>query len=126
MKDLVIFDGDCGICTKSSQIIQKWDKKKLLDVQAYQFLDLPKIDPDLDAEKCSQSVYFKTEDNLYKEARAIFEICKKLPGIIKIPGYLFSNKFFEVLFRPVYRLIAKNRTKISQALGLAACKVNFN
>lgn len=124
-KDLVIFDGDCGICTKSAQMIQKRDMKlKRFDVKPYQVLDLPKIHIGLNEEKTTQSMYLITkEGSIYSHARAVLETAKRMGGFYSVIGFLFANNFFAWLLKPIYKLIAKNRAKISQALGLNACTI---
>jgi predicted DCC family thiol-disulfide oxidoreductase YuxK len=120
-KPLVIFDGDCGICTWSAEWIEARDsQQQALAVEPYQTTDLERYD--LTPEQTSRSVYLALPDGTtYKEARAVFETLKRLPGIYGVVGALLANPAAARLARPVYRWVARNRTTISQRLGMTAC-----
>lgn len=121
-KGLVIFDGDCGICTWTSEWIEKKDRHGKLEVKPYQVLDLKKIDSSLSQELTQSSVYFVSQEGkIFSHARAIFEIGKRLPGIVGFLNSIFANRFFGWLFKPLYKLVAANRTRISKLFGLNAC-----
>lgn len=126
IKNYILYDGDCGICSYSAE----WLSKRL---SSELFIIIP-FDEELDISKkfkfnldlALKTVIFVQSDQYYTESRAIFEIAKHLPLIFKITGLLFSNKFFEIIFNPIYRLVAKHRASISKLFGLQACKVRYN
>lgn len=118
---LVIFDGDCGICTKTAEWIEKKDKKNKLIVKPFQILDLGKYG--LDLEKVRMSVYFIKDGQKFNKARAVYEIFKQLPGFWGFFGFVTSNALIAGISDPFYKLIAKNRTKVSRMFGLDACKL---
>ena len=124
MADLLIFDGDCGICTFFSEFVQKRSSANKLQIKPYQILNLSEIHQDLDELKTSQSLYLVTEDKvLYNRSKGVFEVMKRMNGIYKLIGFILSNPIAVVLFNPIYKWIAKNRTKISSKLGLNACNI---
>lgn len=124
MKALLIFDGDCGICTATSEYIKKKDKHKNIEVKPYQILDLESIHPELNDLKASKSVFFVDENNeIYNRSRAIFETLKRLPGLFKALGYLLCNKLFTTISDPLYNLVAKKRGEISTFFGMKACEL---
>ena len=88
-------------------------------------VDLDKIDPRINEELAMKTVIYIRGDKYYIRSRAIFEILKAMPGIYKVPGFLFGNKLFSFIFDPVYNIVAKNRAKISKLFGLDACKLTF-
>ena len=118
---LVIFDGDCGICTKTAEWIEQKDKDDKLTVKPFQILDLDKYD--LELEQVQTSVYFISEGKKFRKARAVYEILKQLPGFWGFLGTAASNSFIAWISNPFYVLIARNRTKVSRIFGLDACKI---
>ncbi|MFP4369566.1 MAG: thiol-disulfide oxidoreductase DCC family protein [Candidatus Kapaibacterium sp.] len=120
MKHTVIYDGSCGICTAAARYILKKDKKRIFDIAPYQFTDLKAINENLDEDKASRQVYLAMAGGrLYGGSRAVFEIAKRMPFPWKLGG-IFANSS-AALFNPFYRLIARNRAKISQWLGMTKC-----
>lgn len=121
MKYIILFDGDCGICNKTQMWIRAKDRKNKFEIHPYQFYDYSKFG--LNENNVSNSVYVIKESEKYNRSRAVFEILKELPGFYGIIGSILSNRLFEILCNPVYKIIAKNRAKISSMLGLNACKI---
>lgn len=120
----VIFDGDCGICTATARWIEAKDTRHSLTVIPYQLADLERLSPGLTPQMTAQSVYLVLSGGKrYKEARAVFEILKRLPGIWAGLGWLLANPLFGVLGAPFYRLVAINRTRLSVTFGMTACAV---
>ena len=124
-KHHLIFDGDCGICTKSAQICEQMDGGRKFEIVAYQ--RIPKetlarfgLTPTL----CSGEVkVISSTGHVYGGAFAVnYFLLKHQPWTLPIVIiYLIPILLlFEVL---VYKLIARNRTRISIWLGLSACKV---
>jgi predicted DCC family thiol-disulfide oxidoreductase YuxK len=120
----LIFDGDCGICTKLSQYAEKKFKADI-EVYPYQFKSNDELPFDIEHKLAAITVIFVKEDRYFVRSRAVFEAMKYMPGIWTIPAYLFANKIFAFLFDPIYKIIAKNRGKISRMFGLDACKIDF-
>lgn len=120
--ELVLFDGDCGICNKSAEFIKK--KNPDIDVKPSQIVNLKEINSILTQEIVLQSVVFVDKDSvMYLKSKAIFEIMKRMGGLYKIMGFVLSNTLIVFLSNPIYNVIAKNRAKISKFLGLNACKI---
>lgn len=122
MNNLLIYDGECGICSA----LAEWAQKKsngALSIEPYQTADLWKIS--LSYEQAEQSAAFiKLKDmKVYRNARSIFETMKHLGIPYSIVGYTLSNPIFSVIAFPFYRLIARNRRWISIKLGYNACKI---
>lgn len=125
MKDLLIFDGDCGICTYLSEYAQKHSNPDKLEVKPFQILDLINLHPELNEDKTSKSVYLLTESgDLYNRSKAVFETMKIMNNYLKPIGYILSNPVIVFLTNPIYNWIAKNRTKISVRFGLNACNIS--
>ncbi len=125
MIDLLIFDGDCGICTSSSEFVQRNSRELKLQVKPYQILNLQNLHPDLNEERTSKSLYLLTkEGKLYNRSKGVFETMKRMRGIYKPLGFILSNPIVVFITNPVYDWVSKNRTKISIRFGLNACNIS--
>lgn len=125
MSDLLIFDGDCGICTYASELVQKHTSEDNLEVKPFQILNLSELHPDLNEDRTSKSLYLLTnEGKLYNRSKGVFETMKRMKGFYKPLGYMLSNPFVVFLANPLYDWVAKNRAKISVRLGLNACNIS--
>jgi len=126
VKYYLLYDGDCGICSKSAELVHKNDKLKVFEIMPYQFFDFaqyPRLNEDI-----AQTTVILIKKDLSKhlaESAAVFEILYNLKGIYKILGLILNNPIFIFISNPIYRIIAKNRAKISTMLGLNACKVRY-
>ncbi|NDJ51662.1 MAG: DUF393 domain-containing protein [Chloroflexi bacterium] len=120
----MIFDGDCGICTASADLVKNHNKRDLLTVEPYQLADLQALSPGLTPELTHQSVYVVYEDgSRVKESKAIAETLKRMSGLWPLAGWLLAFPPITLAAVPVYRWVARNRTQISLRLGLTECAV---
>ena len=112
MVDVVVYDGDCGICEWSAN----WIRRNVPNVSVkshheYGVSYLP-------------SVWFVTWAGRFEGAEAVSHILKRsthangrrLGRVIGAPG-------IRTVARGVYYVIARNRRHISRLLGLKACAV---
>ena len=106
---IVIFDGECNLCSSSVEFIIKRDKKgyfKFTSLQSPQAKNLldgnTNISPD--------SVILVENGQTYIRSRAALKISAKLTWPWKIVSCLRILPSF--LIDPVYKLIAKNRYKV--------------
>lgn len=110
INSILFYDGECGFCNKSVQLVLKWSKNKSLNFATLQgetakfykqkFSSFPK---DL------KHIVYHHKNKLYFGAKGFFEIAKdfKYPyKLLNLLGYLpnFLTDFF-------YSLIAQNRYK---------------
>ena len=124
-KHHLLFDGDCGICTKSSQICEQMDGGRKFEIVPFQRVpeeELARVG--LNRELCHGEVkVISSTGHVYGGAFAVnYFLLKHQPWTLAIIIiYLIPLLLlFEIL---VYKLIAINRTRISTWLGLSACKV---
>lgn len=127
-KDIIIYDGECGICNMIIEWIKKRDKENKLDYLPNQMLENEISLRGLNKNDAIKSVilYCPQEKVIYKEARAVFEILRRLDGIWKLIGTIHSNPLSSAIARPFYRIIASNRNTLSQILGFNMCKRSLN
>jgi len=122
----IIYDGDCGICSYSADWLSKrLDPDLFIIIPFDEELEISKKFG-LNLELALKTVIFIESDKFYTESRAVFEIANHLSYPYKFLGIFLANKFCEILFKPIYRLIARYRTSISRIFGLKACKIRYN
>lgn len=118
-RPLLIFDGDCGFCTKTAQ----WAGRHLGDsavVDAWQFLNLPSIG--LTENDVSSAAWWRdVEGNLYRGHRAVGKALVTCGGAWKIPGWLCLVPPTSWGAALGYRVVAKYRYRLPG--GTPACKV---
>lgn len=122
----VYFDEDCGICQATVRFLRPLDAGRRLTFLGYvEPLPLPP-GMDLDALEARRTyeivVYAPERGFVHGGARGIVEILSALPLLrflvwpARLPG-------LSHLAEMLYRLVARNRRRISAALGLNACRV---
>jgi predicted DCC family thiol-disulfide oxidoreductase YuxK len=124
--DVVIFDGDCRICTAQVRKLPWWDCQRKL---AYLSLHDPEVArrwPDLPHDRLMQEmVIIDGGGNRHWGAAAIRYLSRRLrrlwwaAPVLHFPGSM-------LLWRPLYRWIARNRYRLSggSACDDSACAVH--
>ena len=122
----VYFDEDCGICQATVRILRPLDVGRRLTFLGY--LDPLPLPPGLDLD--TLEARRQTEIVVYTPSRG--EVLGGAPGMIRL---LSALPLVGLLVWPwrlpglshlaawAYRLVARNRRRISVALGLNACRV---
>jgi predicted DCC family thiol-disulfide oxidoreductase YuxK len=115
----VVFDGRCSVCSALKDHGERLDTKERLRWMPFQTADLGALSEGLTQEMASRSVYLVDADGKrYRGARAVFEAMKRLPGAWGVVGRVGAFPPFSLLAEPVYRLVARNRDRISRRFGL--------
>lgn len=103
---LIIFDGICGLCNTSVDLLIKLDTQKRFHYTSLQgeFVKTLKIDPNID------SIIYYQKETLYYKSTAILKILQDLGGLWRISAifYLIPSVIRDFL----YDIIAKYRYKI--------------
>ncbi len=125
MNIIVIYDSDCGICSKSVEFITKNDKFSQFESIPYfmakQLMETYFINPSNE----SFTVTLIFNENVYIKSKAVLLILEILFPKFKIIFKILYSKFLLKFSDFIYDLIAANRAKISKILGLNACKINL-
>lgn len=103
---IVIFDGICGFCNKSLDVLMRLDKNKTLKYTSLQ----GEYVKQLDVENGIDSIIFYDEGKLYYKSTAILKILRSLGGV-----WILANIFYLIpafIRDTIYDLIAKYRYKI--------------
>ena len=111
--DVVIYDGNCGICTRQVSKLPWWDCQNRL---AYVSLHDPLVAerwPDMSAERLMQEMCIVDQaGRQYWGAEAIRYLTRRLRRLWwAMPVMYFPGSMF--VWRPLYRWIAKNRYRLS-------------
>jgi len=103
---IIIFDGVCGLCNKSVDILMKLDRKKQFLYSSLQgeFIKTLNIEPKID------SIIYYEDGKLFYKSTAILKILRSLGGI-----WVFTDVFYiipRIIRDFIYDLIAKYRYTI--------------
>lgn len=106
MNQIILFDGICGLCNKSVDILIKIDREKRFKYTSLQgeFVKTLDIKPNID------SILFYEDGILYYKSTAILKIFQALGGLWKITAIFFLIP--RVMRDFIYDIIAKYRYKI--------------
>lgn len=123
--DVLLFDGDCGICTKSAEFAARIARRSGYVVAPYQAFDEEQLRAfETDYERCARRIHSITRDGrVYRGAFSVNHfLWRHLRWrIIPLTIYLLAPLVLvEIL---AYAIIADNRQRISRWLGLTACAV---
>lgn len=122
----VVFDGDCGVCQALAQALADRDRHHRLRFTAYQRADLDTLSPGLTRDLAARSVYAVAPDgSRWHGARAIAEMARQLPGVWGVIGRIGALPLVSALAEPFYRLVARNRMRISRWFGLTQCRLDM-
>lgn len=122
--EIVIFDGDCGICNETREWVEAHDRAGRLKFVPFQVADLDALSPGLSFDMASRMAWMlPAGGGRIGGARAIFTILSRLPGPWRIVGAVGAFPPVSLLCEPFYRIVAHNRSRISGWLGLNYCMV---
>ncbi len=116
------FDADCGICFQLARLLARMDR--LGQVELLSNRDAERLPEGVTAELIEETIVVRdiARDRRYTRATAIAVLCRALPlgwpawALLSLPGLGF-------LWNGLYDLVARNRRRISTALGMAACRL---
>ena len=113
--NLVIYDGACGFCKGSVNLLIKLDKKRALKYASLQ----GKYASNLNIDKTIDSIVYYENQKLYYKSTAILKILNALGGVWRLSKIFYIIPKFIRDF--IYDLIAKNRYIISK--NSVQCKI---
>ena len=104
----LLYDGDCGFCTKSA-LFAKSRLAKDLDIITWQSVDdLKKYD--LSVNDVTKRAYFIDDENkAIGGSKAIFSVGKLMKNPWRLIAKFLSLPIFSWITETVYKLVAKNR-----------------
>ena len=121
----ILFDGDCGVCNRTAEILETLDSVHNFFIQPYRSLSEAELKQyGLSYEKCSKRAYvISPSGRVWGGAFAAnYFFLKRFPwSLLVILIYALPPLLLAELIG--YYLVAKNRYRISRWLGLEACRV---
>lgn len=119
MQQVVIYDGDCGFCSRSVEYARIRVAPNLVYL-ASQKVNLE--DYGLTKEDCEKALQFVTSDSQVVAAeKAVIQILKQGNFACKLLGTVMSLPIVNLISKLGYRFVARNRGKVSGSTG--SCQV---
>ena len=117
----LVYDADCGFCTRSAQFVQRWvDRRDRYDVRPWQALDLAAVG--LTAQDCDAAAQFVTADGAVRSGhRAIASAATHGAPAWRPVGALLMAPGVSWVAAWAYRWVADHRHQLPG--GTAACAV---
>ncbi|CAN7496377.1 thiol-disulfide oxidoreductase DCC family protein [Knoellia sp. LjRoot47] len=119
---ILIYDGDCGVCTKLSRVVTTTVRRRQGDftVSAYQDADLPSLG--LTPEQCDEALQWVGRDGRVSSAQdAVARVLLAGKAPFKPLGALMLVPGVNALAGLVYRWVALNRHRLPG--GTPACSL---
>lgn len=121
----VVYDGDCGFCQSTVNLIKKFDWLQKFTFVTFQDEKLFKTFNELTPQMCQKELFFVKSNGISKKYFPGYDAFKMMTLFIPIT-MLFSWFFFlpgvTHLGRIIYKIVAKNRHRIK--LGDKICKIS--
>lgn len=108
----LIFDGECGVCRASVELLRRWDKEGRLSFAPFQDPEALAPLPKIPRAELEQAMHLVSPDrSVLKGAAALPAILRLVPGgaplalLSRLPGAPW-------LAACVYRIVARNRHRL--------------
>ena len=119
----VLYDGTCGFCTRQARFAQRIGSIGGAHVRLASTADPRVLEryPDISRESANRQMYVQEETTgrRYGGAAAVARLLREVP-IIGLAGWLYYVPILHQIADGVYRVIARNRHRISRVLGWQA------
>ncbi len=125
--DILLFDGDCGICTASAEHAEKIAQRRGGTYRVAPYQAIPEEDLrrfGTDYERCARKIHSITRDGrVYAGAFSVNHFCWRHFPWTLIPLVLYLLPPLLLAEIGLYAIVARNRHRISGWLGLNACAI---
>lgn len=122
-QDYLLFDGDCGICSWSSEIAKRMDGGRQFVVEPYQaFAESELLQFGITYDQCTRKLQVITrKSTVHAGALGVnYFLWKQFPWTLLVI-LIYALPILLVFELIGYRLIADNRHRISAWFGMKAC-----
>lgn len=120
MQPSLVYDGDCGICQASVDLLRRVGLRADV-VPSFQWV---RAHPE-HAELVQSTVLFVAPDGTVSgEEQAVANALRRCDRRLAWTGEVVAAPGIRTVARWVYRAVAARRTRISSALGLRACSLD--
>jgi predicted DCC family thiol-disulfide oxidoreductase YuxK len=109
----VIYDGDCKVCSRSVELLRKWDRNHVLEILPSQTPGLNARFPWIPGRAYIESVQVirNSDGRTWQAAGALEELLNVLPKG-RLISWLFKIPFVRPLADKFYRWFARNRNHL--------------
>lgn len=124
-RDYVLFDGDCGICSRSAELGKRMDEAGRFVIEPYQMFCETELQRfGLSYENCGDALQVITrQGRVHAGAFAVnYFLWQRWPGRLLVL-LVYALPFLLLCEVVGYRLVANNRHRLSQWFGLNACLI---
>ena len=124
--EYMLFDGDCGVCTYSAEVARRMDKKGRFRIEPYQAVPEEELKRQfgIDYSDCDKRAYvISRKGRTYGGAFGInYFLLQRFPWSLLVV-LVYAVPVLLLLELIGYRLVVKNRHRISRWFGFKACLV---
>jgi predicted DCC family thiol-disulfide oxidoreductase YuxK len=122
-KALMLFDGNCGICTFFAEFATRFDVKQRFEIVPYQKIPEEKLNPyRITHRDCGKKMQVVTpQGRVYSGAFGMNYFFFNYPPWSLLIVLFYALPIFLLAEIIVYWLVARNREKLSRWFGLNAC-----
>ncbi len=120
---MMLIDGDCGVCQAAGRVLEKLTKNALV-IEPWQIQAA--LPAGVTEERLAEAVAFVgSRGDVFWGAAAIARALQQSPQhVVKLSGKVLTIFPVTALADVTYRIIARNRHKISRLLGVPACHID--
>jgi predicted DCC family thiol-disulfide oxidoreductase YuxK len=118
---LVLYDADCGICTRTARLLRRLDRRGALDLMPAQAADHIDGVPSL-SERLRALQVRDARGRWLSAGAAGVRIAGAVP-VLRPLAVLAGLPVLRRLVEPAYALVADNRHRISRWIGATTCEV---
>lgn len=121
---ILLYDSDCGICSEAVVWLYKSDYHKYFSIIPFMEFDFSNY-PNISVELAMQTVIVvnKETGECFTHGNAILLILFIMGGNYRKISKLIRQYKLTTALNAFYKVIAKNRAKISEVLGFNTCKI---
>ncbi len=118
---LVLFDADCGFCARCAMVLQRLDSRHRLAFLPLQgaasvLADIPS------RQELELTLHVQDHDGRWvRGGAACLRIAAALPVLMPL-AFVGRLPFASIVVEGAYRLVARNRHRLSRVLGLDGCR----
>jgi predicted DCC family thiol-disulfide oxidoreductase YuxK len=122
-RNYLLFDGDCGICSYCAEILERMDQRDLFRITPYQTFSEAELSRfSLDYQQCDQKLQVISKSGrVHGGAFGVNYFCWQYFPWSVLVALIYLIPVILIAELIIYRLIARNRHRLSQWFGLKAC-----
>lgn len=110
----VVYDGACGVCRRSVELLRDWDRDDRLELVPFQAEGVPERFPQIDETEFRKAVQTIAPDGRYwSGADAVEKALAETPKGRRI-AWLFKLPLARPIARRFYRWFARHRSKLGR------------